>query len=219
MKIDYSLSSYIESTLLKPDVLESEIEKICDDARTYKFSAVCVPPIWVKKARKLIKKDSNIRIVTIAGFPSGYEHSETKITSIKKSIKDGADDIDFVIPISMIKEHNWEYVSKELKLIKKTINNNIIIKAIIECCYLTESELKKIVELAILNKIDYVKTSTGYGNYGARIEDIKKIKDFARNKIKIKASGGIKTRSFALELIEAGADKIGTSNAVNLVKL
>lgn len=210
-------ANYIDHTLLKADATEKDIKRLCKEAKEYEFFSVCVNPIYVKYAQKCLK-DSDVKVCTVIGFPFGANTTKVKLLEAKRAIIEGADEIDVVMNIAKFKDRKYSYVSKELSKIVDLCNKKVIVKVIIETCYLTKDEILKACELIYGCGVDYVKTSTGYGTNGAQVEDVKAMKEVCKDKLKIKASGGIKTLSQVEQFILAGAERIGTSNGINIVK-
>lgn len=212
------LSRYIDHTILKPDTTFDQITKLCTEALEYNFASVCVQPYYVPHAYELLKDQDSVKVCTVVDFPFGYSSTFSKVESIKKSIDFGAEEIDAVINVLAIKNNDWKNVKYDLEAMKYiTQINKKIIKIIFETCYLTIDEIKTLSVLCVDLEIDFLKTSTGFGSAGATIEHVKIMKEIAGNKSKVKASGGIKTLSQTLSMIEAGADRIGTSSGVNLI--
>lgn len=212
------LNKYIDHTILKPTTLISEIEKLCGEALQYNFAAVCVPPPFVKKAKQLLT-NSEVKVATVLGFPFGYSAVEAKLAEIFLAIVDGADELDVVINLIALKNTDWVYLANEINHIMPVIKQNKkVIKMIIESGVLTEEEIIKCCELYGAAEIDYMKTSTGYAEKGASIEAVKLIRKHLPKQVKIKASGGIRTYAFAKELIEAGADRLGCSASIAIIK-
>lgn len=209
-------NSYIDHTLLKADALEKDIKKLCNEAKEYEFFSVCVNPCFVKSAKKYLK-GSNVKVCTVIGFPLGANTTKTKLFEAKKAISDGADELDVVLNISKFKDKKYTYVGKELAKIVDLCNKKVIVKVIIETCYLTKEEILSACKLVYECGVDYVKTSTGYGKDGANLEDVKMMREYCKDKLKIKASGGIKTLKQVEEFILAGAERIGTSSGVAIM--
>jgi deoxyribose-phosphate aldolase len=206
-----NINSYIDHTILKPTTTLAEIEKLCSEAIQYQFAAVCVPPLFVKKAKEILD-NSIIKTATVIGFPFGYNAIEAKVAEIVLAMVDGADELDMVINISAIKNNDWNFIASEINTIMSIIKSkDKIIKVIIESGILTDDEIIKCCDIYGAAGVDYVKTSTGYAETGATIHAVKLIRAHLADSIKIKASGGIKSYEFAKELIEAGADRIGCS--------
>ena len=207
------LSRHIEHTLLSPTLTIGAIDKLVDEARQHKFFGVCVPPFWVKRASREVGKDP-ITIVTVAGFPLGYNMTETKIDEIKRGIDNGAKEVDVVWNISSFKTGNpWTKV-EIAKCAKTCHDQEALLKVIIETAYLSDDEIKEACALCADAGADFVKTSTGFAPAGATVEHVRLMRASLPKQVGVKASGGIKTREQALELLEAGADRIGTSAGV-----
>ena len=209
------LHQYIDHTLLKATTTKDDIIKLCQEAITHKFYAVCVNSSYIPFAKKQLLH-SEIKLAAVVGFPLGAMDTETKIFEAKQAIKFGADEIDMVINIGLLKSCNYIYVRNEIELIKKAIGNKVL-KVILENCYLTKEEIIVATQISVNAKADYVKTSTGFGIGGATLEDVKLMKEVVCDLAKIKASGGVKTTEDAIKFIEAGADRIGTSSGIAIV--
>lgn len=210
------LNKLIDHTFLKPEGNEKDIEKLCKEAREYSFKSVCVEPSWVVYAKELLN-GSDVLICTVIGFPLGASTKDTKIFETKDALKKGADEIDMVMNISYLKAKKYLEVEEEIKEIAEIVhNNNKILKVIIECCLLTKDEIKK-ASLIVKNAgADFVKTSTGFSTGGAKVEDIKLIKNVVGN-FNIKASGGIRDYKTAMEMIKNGATRLGVSSGVEII--
>ncbi len=212
------LNQYIDHTILKPTTTLAEVEKVCAEVREYQFAAVCIPPLFVLKAKELLQ-NSNIKVATVIGFPFGYNAIEAKVAEIVLAMVDGADELDMVINISAIKNSDWNFIANEINTIMPIIKSKSkIIKVIIESGILTDDEIIKCCDIYGAAGVDFVKTSTGYAEKGATVHAVKLIRAHLANSIKIKASGGIKTYDFAKELIEAGATRLGCSGSVEIMK-
>ncbi len=211
-----NIAQYIEHTNLSPTLTIQSIDKLVDEARQYKFLGVCVPPFWVKRAQREIGKDK-ILLVTVAGFPLGYNMTETKLDEIKRAIDNGADEIDVVWNISSFKTGiPWTKI-EIAKCSKLAHDNQKVLKVIIETAYLSDEEIVEASKLCADAGADFVKTSTGFAPVGAKVEHIKLMRGAVPSSVGIKASGGIKTLDQAIQLIEAGADRLGTSSGISLV--
>ena len=209
----FDLGAAVDFTLLDPRATEADIEKLCDIAYKNSYYAVCVNPCNVSYAKSYIEKKlkNSIKVVSVVGFPLGANLLSTKLAEAKEVISSGADEIDFVINIGRAKQGKYDYIKNELKSIRKLAKHSVV-KVIIETCYFDKNEIIKLSKLCAQNKIDYIKTSTGFGTGGAKIEDIKTIYETVKGACKIKASGGIRTRQQAIDLLNAGAARIGTSH-------
>ena len=212
------LAKYIEHTLLKQNATAQELEKLYAEAKKYNFRGVCVNPAYVKSAKEFLK-GTDVKIVTVVGFPLGANVSNVKAFEAEQSVKDGADEVDMVINVSAIKDANWEYVETDIRTVKEACPNNVL-KVILETDLLTQEEIKKACEVCIKAKADFVKTSTGFvkNGVGAKLEDVKLMYEtVAPFGLKVKASGGIRDKNKALEMIKAGAYSLGTSSGVEIV--
>jgi len=212
-----SLSSYIDHTLLRPDVTKQEIHKLCEEALKYCFASVCVPPYWVKDAYDLLK-ESTVKVSSVVGFPLGFHLPETKLAEAIQLSKIGAQELDMVINLPALKAKDFDTVANEIKSIVKACQPAKI-KVIIETALLNDDEKKIACLLAKEANAHFVKTSTGFSKQGATIRDIKLMRSAVGPDIGIKASGGISTQSQALKLIDAGANRIGTSKGVALLQV
>jgi len=211
-----NIARYIEHTNLSPVLTTGDIDRLVDEARKYNFLGVCVPPFWVKRAQREIGTDK-IVLVTVAGFPLGYNMTETKLDEIQRAIDNGADEIDVVLNVSSFKTGiPWTKIeiAKCSKLAHDYQKN---LKVILETAYLSDDEIAEASKLCADAGADFVKTSTGFAPSGAKAEHIKIIKKSVPPHVGIKASGGIKTLTQALQLIEAGADRLGTSSGISLI--
>ncbi len=211
-----NLSQYIEHTNLSPTLTIRDIDTLVDEARQHSFLGVCVPPFWVKRAQREIAKDK-IVLVTVAGFPLGYSMTETKTDEIKRAIDNGADEVDVVWNITSFKTGiPWTKI-EIAKCSKITHDHNKLLKVIIETAYLSDEEIIEACKLCADAGVDFIKTSTGFAPTGAKVEHIMLMRSVLPSQVGIKASGGIKTREQAIAMIEAGADRLGTSSGVNIV--
>lgn len=212
------LNEYIEHTLLKQDATKDQFLKLFEEAKEHKFFGVCVNPAYVKLAKENLA-GSDVKIVTVVGFPLGASSSKVTAFEAKTAIEDGADEIDMVINVSAMKDKNYEYVVEDIKTVKAACGNHLL-KVILETDLLTKEEIKKASELCVEAGADLVKTSTGFvkGGVGAKPEDVKIMHDtVAPHGLMVKASGGVRSKEDALAVIEAGADRIGTSSGVKIV--
>lgn len=215
MTVD-ELAGYIDLSLLRPDAETRDIEGLIMDAQKFSFASVCIPPCHVRLAARMLG-ESPVKVGTVIGFPLGYQSTEAKVHEGCDAVEAGAEEIDMVMNISMFKSGELAYVGDEISEIVSALSG-VTIKVIIETCYLTDEEKVTACELVANGKAEYVKTSTGFGPGGATAEDIRLLKETASGRIKVKASGGIKTLDDALRMIEAGASRIGTSSGVRIVE-
>ncbi|QED37009.1 deoxyribose-phosphate aldolase [Antarcticibacterium arcticum] len=211
------LNQYIDHTLLKATATPLDIKNLCVEAKEHKFYAVCVNGCYVGLAKSMLK-DSGVKVATVIGFPLGAMSTEAKIAEAKDCINNGADEIDMVINLGLLKAEHFKAVEDEISSIKKTIGNAVL-KVIIETCYLTDDEKRAACKAALNAGADFVKTSTGFGTGGATLQDVKLMKEVVGNKMHIKASGGIKDKTTALEYIELGVSRLGTSAGIDLVTI
>lgn len=207
--------AHIDHTLLKPFSTWEDIEKLCDEAVEYKTASVCVPQSYIERINK--KYGDKLTICTVIGFPLGYNLTESKIVEAKKAIEYGASEIDMVVNISDVKNGDYEKVEEEIRAIKEAVGERIL-KVIVETCYLTEEEKIAMCKAVTNAGADYIKTSTGFGTDGARMEDVLLFKEHIGENVKIKAAGGVRTKEDLIAFIEAGCDRIGTSSAIKMLK-
>jgi deoxyribose-phosphate aldolase len=210
------LHRHLEHTALSPTLTISDIDRLVSEARQHNFLGICVPPFWVKRAKREIGSAS-ITLVTVAGFPLGYNLTETKLDEMSRALDNGANEVDVVWNISAFKT-GMPWTKVEIAKCAKTCHDRqALLKVIIETAYLSENEIREACSLCADAGADFVKTSTGFAPSGAKVEHIQLMRASLPAAVGIKASGGIKTRGQALELIAAGADRIGTSSAVSMV--
>ena len=212
------ISSFIDHTLLRPTTTIPDVKDLCNEAIEYGFAAVCVPPPLVKNARSFLK-ESPVKVATVIGFPFGYSNAKAKIFETQQAIEDGADELDVVINLIAVKGKIWDYLESEIKYIVEAIHKNErLIKVIIESGILTNEEIVRCCEIYAKAGVDFLKTSTGYAEKGATLEAVQLLREKLPSTIKIKASGGIKSYAFARQLIGAGADRLGCSASVLIMK-
>lgn len=206
----------IDHTVLKADTPLETVKRICDEAMEYGFASVCINPCHVAYCADYLK-DSDVNVCTVIGFPLGANTSAVKAFETKDSIANGADEIDMVMNIGALKDKNYDLVRDDVKAVVEAANGTLV-KVILETCLLTEDEIKKACELCVEAKADYVKTSTGFSTRGATIEDVQIMKAAVQGKAKVKAAGGVRTHEDMVKIVEAGADRIGTSAGCSLVE-
>ncbi len=206
----------IDHTVLKADTPLETVKRICDEAMEYGFASVCINPCHVAYCADYLK-DSDVNVCTVIGFPLGANTSATKAFETKDAIANGADEIDMVMNIGALKDKNYDLVRDDVKAVVEAANGTLV-KVILETCLLTEDEIKKACELCVEAKADFVKTSTGFSTRGATIEDVKIMKAAVQGKAKVKAAGGVRTHEDMVKIVEAGADRIGTSAGCSLVE-
>jgi deoxyribose-phosphate aldolase len=212
-KMNYN--KMIDHTVLKADTPLETVKRICDEAMEYGFASVCINPCHVAYCADYLK-DSDVNVCTVIGFPLGANTSAVKAFETKDAIANGADEIDMVMNIGALKDKNYDLVRNDVKAVVEAANGTLV-KVILETCLLTEDEIKKACELCVEAKADYVKTSTGFSTRGATIEDVQIMKAAVQGKAKVKAAGGVRTHEDMVKIVEAGADRIGTSAGCSLV--
>ena len=211
-----NLASYIDHTLLKPEAKKSDVLKICDEAVTYNFFSVCVNACHVKTVADAVA-GSEVKVTAVVGFPLGATTSATKAFEANEAIENGANEIDMVINVGALKEHQYDIVKNDIKAVVDAIDRRALLKVIIETCLLTAEEKIKACELSVEAGADYVKTSTGFSTGGATAEDILLMRRVVGPNIGVKASGGIRDYETAMAMVEAGATRLGTSQSIAIV--
>lgn len=211
-----NFNKYFDHTILSPDATEEMVEKVCKEALEYDFASVCVNQTHTKLVADLLR-GSNVKTCTVVGFPLGAASTSVKVFETKEAIAEGATEIDMVINIGAMKDKNHVLVLNDIKKIKDACGKEITLKVILETCLLTEEEKIKACELSVEAGADFVKTSTGFSKSGATVEDVALMKKAVSGKAKVKASGGIRDYQAANKMIEAGADRLGTSATVAIV--
>ena len=207
--------SKCDHTLLKQTSTWEDIKGICDDGIKYGVASVCIPPCYVAQAKEYV--GDNLKICTVIGFPNGYNTTAVKVAETLDAISNGADEIDMVINIGKLKSKDYGYIENEIALIKGACGDNIL-KVIIETCLLTNEEIVKMCELVTNAKADYIKTSTGFSTAGATFEGVELMRKNVGDTVKVKAAGGISSIADAEKFVELGADRLGTSRVVKIVK-
>ena len=210
-----SLSSLIDHTNLRSDALHSDIEILCKEAIQYKFASVCINPVYVSYAKSILK-DENPKVCSVVGFPLGADSEEMKYAEARFLIFQGVDEIDMVMNTAFLKERKLDLVKNEIKKVVEAADGNCV-KVIIETSLLNQDEKALACNIVMESGAAFVKTSTGFSSSGATLEDVRLIKKIVGDRVGIKASGGIKTKNEALEFIEAGASRIGTSRGVEII--
>lgn len=213
-----NLNKHIEHTLLKQDAKLEDFIKLFEEAKEHKFLGVCINPAYVKLAKENLY-GTDVKIVTVVGFPLGANRSDVKAFETSKAVEDGADEIDMVINVSKLKDKDYDFIINDIKTVKTACKDKPL-KVILETDLLTKDEIKKACELCIEAKADFVKTSTGFvkNGVGAKAEDVKLMFDtVSPYGLKVKASGGIRDKEAALKMLEAGAERLGTSSGVKIV--
>lgn len=212
-----NINKLIDHTALKPNTNKESILKLIAEAKTYDFASVCVNPCWVALAHQELK-NTDVKVCTVIGFPLGANTTEVKVFEAKDAIEKGAQEIDMVINIAMLKDKEYDYVENEIHQIVEAAKDKAIVKVIIETCLLTDEEKIKACELSQKAGADFVKTSTGFSTGGATVHDIALMRKTVGAEMGVKASGGVHTHEEALAMVEAGATRIGASAGVKLLK-
>ena len=210
------LNKYFDHTLLKADATQDKIDKLIDEAKKYDFFSVCINPSWISYAKEKLS-GTDVKVCTVIGFPLGAMTTESKVFETEDAIKKGADEIDMVLNIGRLKMGDKNYVVNEIKQIKAACKDHIL-KVIIETALLTEDEIRIATESVVEGGADFVKTSTGFSTRGAIVKDVEIMKAVVGDKIKIKAAGGVSNQKDAIEMINAGADRIGASKSAIIME-
>lgn len=207
--------SKVDHTLLKPESTWEQMKEICDDGIKYQTASVCIPPSFVKQAAEYVQ--GKLPICTVIGFPNGYNTTEIKCAEAACAVKEGAAEIDMVVNIGWVKEQRWDDLLDEINKVKDACDGRLL-KVIVETCLLTDEEIKKITEIVSASKAEYIKTSTGFSTEGATFHAVELFADNVSNGTKIKAAGGIGSIDDAEKFIALGAERLGTSRIVGIVK-
>ena len=210
------LNKYIDHTILKATASGTDVQKLCEEAIEHEFYSVCVNGCYVADAKQLLQ-GTDVKVAAVVGFPLGAMTTAAKVFEAKEAVENGASEIDMVINVAKLKDGEFEYVENEIRQIKEAIGDNVL-KVIIETCYLTDEEKVKACELSLVAKADFVKTSTGFGTGGATYEDVKLMKSVVGDNAKVKASGGVRDKETAQKYVDLGAERLGTSSGIEIVK-
>ena len=210
------LNKYIDHTILKATASSADVQKLCTEAIEYEFYSVCVNGCYVADAKHLLQ-GTDVKVAAVVGFPLGAMTTAAKVFEAKEAVENGASEIDMVINVAKLKDGEFEFVENEIRQIKEVIGDNVL-KVIIETCYLTDEEKVKACELSLAAKADFVKTSTGFGTDGATYDDVKLMKSVVGDNAKVKASGGVRDKETAQKYIDLGAERLGTSSGIDIVK-
>ena len=208
-------NKFIDHTLLKQDAMPEQIMRLCEEAKAFDFMSVCVNPAYVPLAHECLK-GSDVKVCTVVGFPLGMNLTKTKLEETELALKEGAEEIDMVINVGMLKAGHDDYVQEEIALLKQACGKKVL-KVIIETCLLTDDEKVRACTASKKAGADYVKTSTGFSTGGATVHDVALMRQTVGLKMGVKASGGVKTREDLLAMVEAGASRIGTSNGCKII--
>ncbi len=212
------LAKMIDHTLLKPYATLEDIVRLCDEAKKYDFAAVCIHPTYVNLASELLR-GSGVKVDTVIGFPLGANTPKAKAYEAEVAISEGAEELDMVINIGALKSGDFHLVRKDIvAVVKAAKKGNATLKVIIEACYLTDEEKVRVCQIILESGCDFVKTSTGFGDYGAKVEDVKLLRKIVGNQMGVKAAGGIRTYADALKMINAGASRLGASSGIRILE-
>ncbi len=214
---EMNIATYLEHSFLEPTTTIAAVEKLCAEALENTFASVCVPPMFVKKAKALCA-GSTVQIATVVGFPFGYSAVEAKLAEVLLALVDGADELQIVINTAALKNNDWQYLANELNSLLPVIKGKQkLIQIIVETSLLTNDEMVKCCDLYGIAGVDFIKTATGFMGEGETVEAVKLIRKHLADAVKINAGGNVKSFLFAKELIDAGADRIGSSNAMSIL--
>ena len=206
----------IDHTLLKQDATPEQIVILCDEAKQFDFMSVCVNPAYVPLAAKCLE-GSDVKVCTVIGFPLGMNLTKTKVEEAVLAVKEGANEVDMVINVGMLKAGHDDYVEEEIKEIKQAVGRNIVLKVILETCLLSNDEIVRACKASKAAGADFVKTSTGFSTGGATVEAVKLMRDTVGPEMGVKASGGVRTHEDLIKMVEAGANRIGTSSGAKII--
>lgn len=210
------INKFFDHTLLAANATDAEVTKLCEEAKEYDFMSVCVNPYFIPLAKKALA-GSTVKVCTVIGFPLGQMTTEAKVFEAKNAVEIGADEVDMVINVSALKDCKNDYVENEVKEIKNAVGTKVL-KVILECCYLNDEEIERASRLCKKAGADFVKTSTGFGKGGAKAHDVKIMRDAVGKEVGVKAAGGIHSLEDFNAMVEAGANRIGCSHSVEIIK-
>ena len=210
------IANMIDHTVLKATATKQDVVNVCNEAKENNFFSVCINPTHIELVKKELE-GSNVKVCTVIGFPLGANTPEVKAFETKDAIAKGADEVDMVINIGALKDKNYDLVERDIKAVVDAADKKALVKVIIETCYLTDDEKKIACELAVKAGTDYVKTSTGFGTSGAKVEDVQLMRKTVGENAGVKAAGGIRDKATTLAMIEAGANRIGCSAGIQII--
>ncbi len=212
-----NIAKSIDHTILKPNITDADVIKICDEAKEYGFFSVCVNPYFVPLVAEQLK-GTDVKVTSVIGFPFGANTTFIKAAEARKAVEDGANEIDMVLNVSALKDQKYDYVQADISAVVDAIRGKAILKVILETCLLTKDEIVKASELAKAAGAQFVKTSTGFSTGGASVEDVSLMKQTVGESLEVKASGGVRDYDTAMAFIKAGATRIGASASIDIVK-
>ena len=217
LNVPADLARIIDHTLLKAEATYSEIERLCAEAKEYGFASVCVNPVWVSKAYDILK-ETDVKVCTVIGFPLGAATAEVKAFETENAIANGATEVDMVINIGLLKCGRDDEVEEDIRAVTKAAEGKALTKVIIETCLLTDEEKVRACEIAARAGADFVKTSTGFSTGGATVEDVALMRKTVGDDLGVKASGGVRSLEDLMKMVDAGANRIGTSSGVKIME-
>ena len=210
------LSKMIDHTLLKADATTDEIRVLCQEARENRFASVCVNPSQVLRSYECLK-GSDVKVCTVIGFPLGATTTKTKVFEAKEAVENGAEEVDMVINVGAVKSGDYDYVKRDIEAVRAAVGGRAILKVILETCLLTDEEKVRVCAICKMAGVDFVKTSTGFSTSGATIEDVRLMRKVVGPTIGVKASGGVRDAASAKAMVDAGANRLGTSSGVAII--
>ncbi|MCL2425079.1 MAG: deoxyribose-phosphate aldolase [Oscillospiraceae bacterium] len=210
------LNKFIDHTLLKTAATKEEVKKLCDEARENNFMSVCVNPSYVELSCEYLK-GCDVKVCTTIGFPLGATTTNTKVFEAKEAVDNGAEEVDMVINVGALKNRDWGYVKTDIESVAKAVQPRALLKVIIETCLLTDDEKVRVCDICKTVGVDFVKTSTGFSTGGATVEDVALMRKTVGSEVGVKASGGVKDAASAKAMIDAGANRLGTSSGIAIV--
>lgn len=211
------IAKLIDHTLLKPDATKEQIVRLAEEAKKYHFASVCVNPVWVPQVYEILK-ETDVKVCTVIGFPLGATTPETKAFETRNAIENGATEVDMVINIGLLKSGRYEEVEEDIRAVTKAAEGKALTKVIIETCLLTDEEKVRACEIAARAGADFVKTSTGFSTGGATVEDVALMRKTVGDDLGVKASGGVRSLEDLMKMVDAGANRIGTSSGVKIME-
>ena len=211
------ISKYIDHTILKPDATSEEVKKVCSEAKEYNFASVCINPYYAKLVSSELE-GTDVKTCVVIGFPLGANTKEVKAFEASNAVANGAQEVDMVINIAALKDKKYDVVENDIKAVVDSVKGKALVKVIIECCLLTNEEMVMACKLSLKAGTDFVKTSTGFSTSGAKAEDVKLMRETVGENVGVKASGGIRDYKTTMEMINAGANRIGASAGIAIVK-
>jgi deoxyribose-phosphate aldolase len=211
------IAKLIDHTLLKPDATREQIVRLAEEAKKYDFASVCVNPVWVPQVCEILK-ETDVKVCTVIGFPLGATTPETKAFETRNAIENGATEVDMVINIGLLKSGRYEEVEEDIRAVTKAVEGKALTKVIIETCLLTDEEKVRACEIAARAGADFVKTSTGFSTGGATVEDVALMRKTVGDDLGVKASGGVRSLEDLMKMVDAGANRIGTSSGVKIME-